>query len=142
LSLKAVIDRRLERAYPVPGGGTDDRYELSVSVENDGEQVATDFQLDVEIPTEFLDDSGHRLLGRSINPGFARFTIDHRDEIVRKEHFYPGTRTQPLIMFHYAVKDQTKRQHPEDLKKRVTATVFSGSMKHKKTILTIAELMG
>ena len=80
----------------MPEGGTDDRYELSVSVENDGAQVATDFQLDVEIPSEFLDDGGHRLLGRSITPGFARFTIDHRDEIVRKEHFYPRTRTQPL----------------------------------------------
>jgi hypothetical protein len=141
LSLKAVIEHRLERAHPMPGGGTDDRYELSVSVENDGEQVATDFQLDVEVPNEFVDDSGHRLLGRSINPGLARFTIDHRDEIVRKEHFYPGTRTPPLIVSHCAVRDQTKRQHPEALEKAVTATVFSGSMKPRKTVLTIAELM-
>jgi hypothetical protein len=124
----AVIEHRLEQAYPMPGGGTDDRYEVSVSVENDGEQVATDFQLDVEIPAEFLDGGGHRLLGRPAKPGFAKFTIDHRDEIVRKEHFYPGTKTQALMI-------------PEDLEKQVTDTVFSGSMKPKKTILTIAELM-
>jgi hypothetical protein len=83
---------------------------------------------------------GHRLLSRSANPGFARFEITHRDEIVRAEHFYPGTRTQHLIMFNYAVRDQIKRQHPEQLEKKVTATVYSGSMKPKETIMTIAEL--
>jgi hypothetical protein len=38
------------------------------------------------------------------------------------------------------VKDQTKRQHPEQLEKKVTATVFSGNMTPKRTIMTIAEL--
>jgi hypothetical protein len=38
------------------------------------------------------------------------------------------------------VRDQTKRQYPEQLEKKVTATVYSGSMKPKPKILTIAEL--
>ena len=141
LSLRAIIEHRRAGVFPLPGGGSDERFELLASVENDGEQDATDFKLEVEIPAEFLDDSGHRLLSRSASPGFARFEITHRDEIVRAEHFYPGTKTQPLIIFHYSVRDQTKRQHPEDLEKKVTATVFSGSMKPKQTTLTIAELM-
>ncbi len=32
---------------------------LLVNVENDGEQDATDFRLDVEFPTVFLDGSGY-----------------------------------------------------------------------------------
>ena len=74
-------------------------------------------------------------------PEFARFEIKNDDEPARMKHLYPGTKTQPLITFHYAVRDQTKRQHPEDLQKQVTATVFSGNMKPKQTTLTIAELM-
>jgi hypothetical protein len=140
LSVRAVIEHRLVRRWPLPNGGSDDVFELSSGVENDGEQVATDFKLEVEIPGEFLDGGGHRLLSRSSTPGFARFEITHRDEIVKTEHFYPGTKTQPLIIFNYAVRDQTKRQHPEQLEKEVTATVYSGSMKPKKTIMTIAEL--
>ena len=140
LSLRGVIEHRLVRRHPLPNGGSDDVFELSASVENDGEQVATDFKLEVEIPAEFLDGGGHRLLSRSANPGFARFEITHRDEIVRAEHLYPGTKTQPLITFNYAVRDQTKRQYPEQLEKTVTATVYSGSMKPKPKILTIAEL--
>jgi len=140
LSLRGVIEHRLVRRYPLPNGGSDDVFELSASVENDGEQVATDFKLEVEIPAEFLDGGGHRLFSRSTNPGFARFEITHRDEIIRAEHLYPGTKTQPLITFNYAVRDQTKRQHPEQLEKIVTATVYSGSMKPKQKILTIAEL--
>ena len=140
LSLRGVIEHRLVRRYPLPNGGSDDVFELSASVENDGEQVATDFKLEVEIPAEFLDGGGHRLFSRSTNLGFARFEITHRDEIIRAEHLYPGTKTQPLIIFNYAVKDQTKRQHPEQLEKIVTATVYSGSMKPKQKILTIAEL--
>jgi hypothetical protein len=34
-----------------------------------------------------------------------------------------------------------KRQHPELLEEKVTATVFSGNMKAKPTEHTIAELM-
>ena len=51
LSLRAVVEHRLERSYPMPGGGTDDRYLLSVSIENDGEEDVTDFRLDVGIPS-------------------------------------------------------------------------------------------
>jgi hypothetical protein len=58
LSLRGVIEHRLVRRYPLPNGGSDDVFELLASVENDGEQVATDFKLEVEIPGEFLDGGG------------------------------------------------------------------------------------
>ncbi len=57
LSLKANIKYR---RVPVPGGGSGEQlYMLLVNVENDGEQDATDFRLDVEFPTVFLDGSGY-----------------------------------------------------------------------------------
>jgi hypothetical protein len=141
LSLRAIIEHRRAGVFPLPGGGSDERFELLASVENDGEQDATDFRLDVEIPGEFLDGGGHRLQAGSINPGFARFEITNLDEAVRLTHLYPGAKTKPLITFNYAVRARTKAQHPEDLEKKVTATVFSGSLKARKTTLTIAELM-
>lgn len=139
--MRAIIEHRRAGVFPLPSGGSDERFELLASVENDGEQDATDFKLEVEIPAEFLDEGGHLLRSRSSNPGFARFEIKNDDEPARMKHLYPGTKTQPLITFHYAVRDQTKRQHPEDLQKQVTATVFSGNMKPKESTLTIAELM-
>jgi len=141
LSLRAILEHRRAGVFPLPGGGSDERFELLASVENDGEQDATDFRLDVEIPAEFLDGGGYRLQAGSLNPGFARFEISNRDDAVRLDHLYPGTKTKPLITFNYAVRAQTKAQHPEDLEKKVTATVFSGSIKPRKTVLTIAELM-
>jgi|SRR5580658_165497 hypothetical protein len=140
LSLKAIIEHRLRRRYRLPDGGSDDVFELLVGVENNGELAASDFKLQVEIPPEFLDGGGHILRSSFANPGFARFEITNEDEPARIKHLYPGTTTPPLIMFNYSVKEQTKKQQPEALKGRVTATVFSGSMKPKETTMTIAEL--
>jgi hypothetical protein len=142
LSVRAVIEHRLERAHPMPGGTTDDRYELAVGLENNGEQKAPDFRLGVEIPTQFVDESGHRLQSRSSTPGFIKYEIDDGDEVVQGRTLYPTVSMPSLIVVHYAVRAQTKAQHPEDLEKEVIATVFSGNMKPKKTVLTIAELMG
>src|SRR5208282_3484851 len=60
------------------GLGVNARADLSmlepflVNVENDGEQDATDFRLDVDFPVAFLDESGHVLRVSSIQPGVAR----------------------------------------------------------------------
>jgi hypothetical protein len=73
LSLKANVKHQ---RVPIPGGGGDDeRYQLLVNVENDGEQDATDFRLDVDFPSTFLDESGHVLRVASPKPGFERFQI-------------------------------------------------------------------
>jgi hypothetical protein len=100
LSLRAIVEHRLERAWPMPGGGSDDRYELSVGVENDGDQKASHFRLELEIPAQFIDESGHRLLGRSSTPGFIKYEIDDRDEIVRGKALYPTGRIPSLIVVH------------------------------------------
>ena len=125
----------------MPGGGSDDRYELAVGVENDGDQKAPDFRLELEVPTEFIDEGGHRLQSRASAPGFTKYEIDDRDETVRGKTLYPTGRMPSLIVVHYAIRAQTKAQHPEDLDKQVTATVFSGDMKPRKTVRRIAELM-
>lgn len=138
MSLKANIKHQ---RVPVPGGGDDERYLLLVGVENDGEQDATDFRLDVEIPAHFLDEAGHKLRVEDARPGFARFQIKNSDEPCRLEHFYPGDRTKDLIAFHCAIRGRTKRQEPELLDQEIIATVFSGSMKPKKTVMTVSELM-
>jgi hypothetical protein len=138
LSLKANIKH--QRAS-TPGGGDDERYLLVVNVENDGELDVTDFRLDVEIPGFFLDGSGSRLLVEPSRPNYARFQITHRDPAYGRDHLYPGDKTKDIDLFHYFVRAQTKRQSPELLEQEVTATVFSGNMRPKKTVLTIADLM-
>jgi hypothetical protein len=114
---------------------------LFVSVENDGEEDAKDFKLDVDFPASFLDGGGHRLQVPSALPGYARFEIMSTDEAYGREHLYPGETSKNLIMFAYAVRGQVKRQFPEKLQEKVTATVFSGNMKPRKTVMAIAELM-
>jgi hypothetical protein len=116
---------------------------LLVGVENDGEQEATNFRLDVEFPASFLDEGGHRLrVENPANPGFALFRITNNDEACGIEHFYPTDKTKNLIMFHYAVRGHVRREFPGQLQEKVTATVFSPNMKPKKTVMTIADLMG
>jgi len=140
-SLRANIKH--ERV-PVPGGGGDDeRYRLLVGVENQGEQDATDFKLDVDFPSSFLDEGGHSLKVGSAIPGFERFRITNRHAACQMDHLYPGDKTRDdLIAFHYAVRGQMRRESPERLQEQVTATVFSGNMKPRKTVLSIAELTG
>jgi hypothetical protein len=141
LSVRAIVEHRLQRRYPLPNHGSDDVFELLVGIENDGEQVAHDFKLRVEIPSEFPDGAGpHRLLSRSATPGFIRYEIANEDETVRKNRLYSGEKLPALISFPYAIRDDVKNQHPEQLEKKLTVTAYSGDMKPKETIMTMAEL--
>jgi hypothetical protein len=141
LSLRAIIDRRFERRHPMPSGGTDDVFQISVSIENAGKQTADDFRLDVEIPGEFVDGAlPYRWQVEPINPGTSRLSITNLDEVVQMAHLYPETKTKSLFTFNCGVHDQTKRLRPESLDKEIVATVFSGNMKPKKTRIKIADM--
>jgi hypothetical protein len=121
LSLRARIDHR---RVPIPGGGGDDqRYELRVSIENDGEQDATDFKLTVDFPSGLVDEGAHVLRTRSATPGFERFQVTNVERDM--EHLYPGERTPDLITFHYAIKCSGNRERAEQLRQIVIATVYS-----------------
>jgi hypothetical protein len=138
LSLKANIHHQ---RVPVPGGGDAERYLLMVNVENDGEHDATDFRLDVEFPGMFLDGGGHVAQKGTGKPGFVLFQVNEKGP-QRVEHIYPSTSTPYILTFHYAIQGSVKRERPELLQERVTATVYSGDMRPKATSKTIAELMG
>jgi hypothetical protein len=112
---------------------------LLVSVENDGEQDATDFRLDVDFPTSFIDGGGYVSQVESSKPGFQRFQIANVARGIK--HLYPGDQTGDLITIHYLIRGKTKHESPEQLQEKVTATVSSGNMKPKETVKTIAELM-
>src|SRR6266446_2533585 len=137
LSLKANI--KYQRV-PVPGGGIgEERYMLIVNVENDGEQDATDFKLEVEFPTAFLDGSGYVIQVPSDKPGMSRFQVTNAWRDIK--HLYPSDQTSDLVSFYYVVRDSVRSQRPEQLEEKVTATVFSGNMKPSTTVKTIAELI-
>jgi len=141
LSLRAIIDHRFERRCPMPSGGTDDVFQVSVSVENDGQQAADDFRLDVEIPGEFVDGAlPYRWQVEPVTPGTSRISITNLDEVVQIAHLYPETKTKSLFTFNCGVHDQRKRTQPESLEKEIVATVFSGDMKPKKTRRKIADM--
>ncbi len=141
LSVRAILEHRLERRYPLQNGGSDDVFQLMVCVENDGEQTATDFKLQLDFPGEFMDGAPPYGLSRpGAPPGFSRFEITNEQGNPPTKNLYRGTKTLTLIAFNYAVRDETRRQRPEQLQREVTATVFSGHMTPKKTIRTIAEL--
>jgi hypothetical protein len=123
------------------GGRGDERYLLMVNIENDGEQDATDFRLDVEFPGAFLDEGGHVAKKGAAKPGYTMFQVSNENVHPRIDHFYPGTKTPDILTFHYAILGNMKRERPQLLQERVTATVYSGNMKPKATSKTIAELM-
>lgn len=81
----------------------------------------------------------------TIGTGEAREETIHdwktnRDVACQMEHFYPGDKTKDdLITGNLAVRSHVK-QRPELLHEKVTATVFSGNMRPRKTELTSAEL--
>src|ERR1700687_4094365 len=88
LSLKATIQHR---RLPIPGGPADEEelYELMVGIENDGDQDATDFRLDVEIPAGFVDGGGYIIEKRAARPGVRLFQVSHSDRKI--DHLYPRT---------------------------------------------------
>jgi len=141
LSLRAILDHKLVQTHPMPSGGTDEVIQVLASVANDGKQAATDFRLDVEIPSEFVDGGGHRLAVEPLTPGLSRFSITNQDAAVRITHLYPETKTKVIIFFNCGIRDETKRLYPDALRKEIIATVYSGNMKPKKTVRKIADLL-
>ena len=137
LSLKATIQHR---PLPVPGGPADDEelHELSVGIENDGDQDATDFRLDVEIPAGFVDGSGYIIERTAARAGARLFQVTHRDRNI--EHFYPGTTIPGLVTVNCVIWGKVKREHPESLQEKIIATVYSGSMTPRVTTKALAEL--
>lgn len=137
MSLKAIIQHR---PLPVPGGPADEEelYELSVGIQNDGNQDATDFRLDVEIPTGFVDGGGYIIEKRAARPGVRLFQVNHSDRKI--EHLYPGTTVPNLVTVNCVIWGKVKREHTELLEERITATVYSGSMPPSVTTKTLAEL--
>ncbi|HYL11745.1 MAG TPA: hypothetical protein VEV41_01840 [Terriglobales bacterium] len=133
LSLKANIQHR---PLPIPGGPADDEelYELSVGIENDGNQDATDFRLDVEIPTGFVDGGGYIIEKRAARPGVRLFQVSHTDH--KTEHLHPGTTIPNLVTVNCVIWGKVKREHPELLEEGITATVYSGSMAPSVTTKT------
>lgn len=137
LSLKATIQHR---RLPIPGGPADEEelYELIVGIENDGDQDATDFRLDVEIPTGFVDGGGYIIEKRAVRPGVRFFQVSQSDRKV--EHVYPGTTIDNLVSVNCVIWGKVKREHAELLQEKITATVYSGSMTPCVTTKTLSEL--
>jgi len=138
LSVRAVIEHSLVRRYPMDGG-SDDVFELRARLENDGEEVARDFKLRLDIPSEFPDGSPPYGLSCPAPPGYQRSEITNEGAPVPIKHLYPKDKTPALITLNYAVRAEQKK-HPELLNKTVIATAYSGSMTPKETKMTIAEL--
>jgi hypothetical protein len=137
LSLTATIQHR---RLPIPGGPADEEelYELMVGIENDGDQDATDFRLDVEIPNGFVDGGAYVIEKTATRPGVRLFQVTQSDR--RIAHLYPGTTAPNLVTVNYVIWGRTKREQPELLQDKITATVYSGSMMPRATTKTLFEL--
>jgi len=137
LSLKAIIQHR---PLPISGGPADgeELYELMVGIENDGDRDATDFRLDVEIPTGFVDGGGYIIEKRATRSGVRLFQVSHSDRKI--EHLYPGTTMPNLVTVNCVIWGKVKREHPELLQQKITATVYSSSMTASVTTKAISEL--
>ena len=137
LSVKATIQHR---RLPIPGGPADEEelYELMVGIENDGDQDATDFRLDVEIPTGFVDGGGYIIERRAARPGVRLFQVTQSDRNIA--HLYPGTTIPNLVTINCVILGKVKREHAELLQEKITATVYSGSMTPCVTAKTLSEL--
>lgn len=140
LSVKANIHHQRQ---PIPGGSNDpldERHMLLVGIENDGEQDASDFRLDVEIPGFIVDGSGYSIEKPSRKPGTKLFQVKSEERGIK--HLYPSEQIPDLITgVYYWVSGKIKRESPELLEQKVVATVFSGNMKPKSTSKRIAELL-
>lgn len=137
LSLRATIQHR---PLPIPGGPADgeELYGLAVGVENDGDQDATDFRLDVEIPNGFVDGGGYIIEKRAARSGVRLFQVSHSDR--RIEHLYPGTAIRDLVTVNCVIWGKVKREHSELLQEKIIATVYSGSMTPSVTTKTLSEI--
>jgi len=137
LSLKANIEHR---RLPIPGGPADQEelYELTVAIENDGDQDATDFRLDVEIPNGFVDGGGYIIEKTPARPGVRLFQVTHSDRSIA--HLYPGTTTPNLATVNCVIWGRIKREQVELLQDKITATVYSGSMAPRVTTKTLSDL--
>jgi hypothetical protein len=141
LSVRAILDHRLEHRCPMPGEGFDDVFKLLVSVENDGELTAPDFKLRLDFPSEFLDGSPpYGLSVPGAPPGFSRFEMTNKQGNPPTGSLYRETRSLTLMCLNYAVRDDTKKRHPEQLQKKARATVFSGDMTPRTTEVSLADL--
>jgi hypothetical protein len=139
LSLRPIIESRVFQRHPMPGGGTDDVFEMNVFVENDGENPVKEFLLVLEMPTNFPDNGiPYGMKIEPAPPGFVRWSRTDTSSGVRVEILYPDRKTESLIRFNGAVRAQTK-QHPEELEKEITATAYAGNV-HKKYSLAIKDL--
>jgi hypothetical protein len=125
---------------PVPGGGEDRRYAVTVTVENDGEQDARDYTVDVEFPTMFVDGGVYLSMKGTNNAGMSVFEGSNKNQ--RLGSLYPGTESSPIVTFYCAIRSKTIRENPEHLQQKVKAVVSSGNMKPKILSKTIAELLG
>jgi hypothetical protein len=141
LSLKPIIKHRILQRHPMPGGGTDDVFEMNVYLENDGETAVAEFRLALEMPPNFPDGGVPYGMQVEHTPqGFVRWFRTNSSSGVPIGILHPEITTPSLIMFNGAVRAETKRRHPDELEKQITATVYSGNMKKKQTSLAIKDL--
>jgi len=139
LSVRPIIEARVVQRHPMPGGGTDDVFEMNVFVENDGQNPVKEFLLVLEMPTNFPDNGiPYGMKTQSASSGFVEWSRTNTSSGVRVEILYPGRKTESLIKFNGAVRAQTK-QRPEELENRITATAHAGNMQ-KKYSLAIKDL--
>jgi hypothetical protein len=139
LSVRPIIESRVLQRHPMPGGGTDDVFEMNVFVENGGENPVKEFLLILEMPSNFPDNGiPYGMKIEQAPPGFVGWSRTNTSSGVRVEILYPDRKTESLIRFNGAVRAQTK-QHLEELKKKITATAYAGNVQ-KKYSLAIEDL--
>jgi len=109
LSVRAVIEHSLLRRYPMDGG-TDDVFELRARLENDGEEVARDFKLRLDIPSEFPDGTPPYGLSCPAPPGYQRLEITNEGAPAPIKCLYPNDKTSALITLNYAVRAEQKKR--------------------------------
>jgi hypothetical protein len=143
LSLKPIINHRIFQRHRMPGGGTDDVFEMNVLIENDGEAAVTEFLITLEMPLNFPDNGiPYGMQVEHTPQGFVRWSRTNASSGTRVETLHPGITTPPLMMFNGAVRAETRRLYPDELKKKITATVYSGNMKKKQASVAIENLYG
>jgi hypothetical protein len=141
LSLKPIIKHRILRRHPMPGGETDDVFEMNIYVENDGQVAVNEFRLALEMPPNFPDGGVPYGMHVEHTPqGLVRWSRTNLGSGVPVEILHPEITTGSLIMFNGAVRAETKRRSTDELEGRITATIYSGNMKKKQTSLAIKDL--